>query len=536
MKTVKSHPKFEGWLPAALLFILVSLSVGTTSAALDAQTLLKQADLVYQGAFRLPGGKSGESSFDYGGSALAYNPANDSLFIVGHDWNQMVAEISIPPIVNSSQLSQLSTAKVLQPFTDATEGKMFTVDGGTIKIGGLMVYQGKLYVTAYSYYDGDGSQRLSHFARPITLSTKGQVSGPYEVGALKAGFVSGYMTQIPQAWQASLGGPAITGNCCLSIISRTSWGPAAFAFNPVDLGKTNPVHAGPLVYYSQAHPTLGGWNQTGPQFNGTTEIRGAVFPEGTNSLLYFGRHGIGPFCYGTGADCNDPVYASKGNHAYPYVYQVWAYDAEQLKAVKSGQKNPWDLLPYAVWNFELPFQNANRALGGAAYDPATQRIFIAQSYAETFGVPMIHVWKVGSTASKKTSSAPSAPTKLTVSDAAILTWSTSSQPNSSDVVEIERSTAGDPFVRIASVEAIESNLEDPTALGSVCYRVRAVNQTSASDFSNTACALVTEGADVVITLEDGLVPNLKRRNNDISKHVEITVGKSAKVIINGKVQ
>lgn len=400
-----SIAKFAGWRTAALLFFLALLSVGPTPADLYAQTLLKQSDLVYQGAFRLPRGQWDNTAvydgFSYGGSALAYNPANDSLFFVGHDHQQMVAEISIPAIVNSNQLSQLSIATVLQPFKDATEGKIASVDQGSIKVGGLMVYQGKLYVTAYSYYDADGSQRLSHFTRPLSLTTQDQVSGPFEVGALKAGFVSGYMSQIPKTWQTSLGGPALTGNCCIPIISRTSWGPSAFAFNPVDLGKANPVRATPLVYYSQGHPTLGKWNQSGPQFNGTTEIRGTVFPEGTNSLLYFGRQGIGPFCYGTGSECSDPANDSKGNHAYPYVYQVWAYDAEHLKAVKNGQRNPWDIRPYAVWNFELPFQHSSRTLGGVAYDPATQRLFIVQYYAETFGQPMIHVWTVRAPNPKK---------------------------------------------------------------------------------------------------------------------------------------
>jgi len=54
-----------------------------------------------------------------------------------------------------------------------------------------------------------------------------------------------------------------------------------------------------------------------------------------------------------------------------------------------------------------------------------------------------------------------------MSDAAILIWSAGSQLNNNDLVEIERSAAGDPFVRLASVEATVPSVVDPTALGCV---------------------------------------------------------------------
>lgn len=410
---MKSDLRVNRALPAFMFLFFALLSIGPLSMALQAQVLLKQPDLVYQGAFRLPGGRFGGSSFDYGGSALAYNPSNDSLFIVGHAWQQMVAEISIPSIVNSTDIKQLLTAGGLQAFTDLTEGRMSTTPpASAMSVGGLMIHNGQLYVSVFASYDANGSQTLSHFRSGLNFSVQGDVQGPFQVGNMGAGFVSGYMTQIPQAWQTSFGAPAITGNCCLNIISRTSWGPSAFAFNPSDLSTKNPVPDVALVYYTSAHPTLGGWDKTGPYFNGATAIHGLVFPEGTRSVLYFGRHGVGPFCYGTGtADptltgtptgqgdvyCYDPIYGSKGNHAYPYVYQVWAYDAQDLVAVKKNEKNPWDVSPYAVWSFELPFQNDSRQLGGVAYDPATQRIFVVQSSAEAAGMPMVHVWKVHAT-------------------------------------------------------------------------------------------------------------------------------------------
>ena len=71
-------------------------------------------------------------------------------------------------------------------------------------------------------------------------------------------------------------------------------------------------------------------------------ITGMVFPSGTRTVLFFGKHGMGNYCYGTGGssggDCFDPDDSSKGIHSYPYRSQVWAYDANDLIAVKNGQK------------------------------------------------------------------------------------------------------------------------------------------------------------------------------------------------------
>jgi len=303
--------------------------------------------------------------------------------------------------------STLATASVLQPFIDVSEGKMFTVDPYTIKVGGLMVYGGKLYGTAYSYYDADGNQVLSHYRSALNLSVKGDVQGMYEVGSLGAGFVSGYMTAIPSAWQSAFGGPVLTGQCCLAIISRTSYGPAVSVFDPNDLGVTHPVPDIPLVYYPSNHP-LADWSATSPYFNGSTEIKGMVFPQNTRSVLFFGRHGIGTFCYGPGTSdptlagkpapggidsyCYDPEDSSKGTHAYPYVSQVWGYDAAALLQVKNGQVQPWSVQPYAVWSLHVPIAGAFR-IGGATYDPQTGRIFVSQECADTDCLPVIHVFQ-----------------------------------------------------------------------------------------------------------------------------------------------
>jgi hypothetical protein len=380
-----------GVLAVAMLSLLGYAARVHTEADLRVQ----EGDLVYQGAFRVPQGKFGGSSFDYGGTALAFNPARDSLFCVGHDWQQQVAEISIPRVTRSDTLDALATASVLQPFADPTEGKMYKVDdtANGIKVGGLIVYQDRLYETAYSYYDGDASQEDSHFVSGLDLSVPGDVRGPYRVGKVGAGFVSGYFGVVPEAWRSRFGAPVLNGQCCLSVLSRTSYGPALFAVDVASLGEKRSIPATPLAYYPADHP-LAQWDSTNPFFNGSTEVRGVVFPEGTKSVLFFGRHGTGKFCYGTGEACDDPVQPYKGTHGYPYAYYVWAYDADDLLAVRNRKKDPWEVRPYATWTLTFPYGTKGRAvLGGAAYDPETGRIFVSQQFADG-DLPVIHIFTV----------------------------------------------------------------------------------------------------------------------------------------------
>ena len=157
------------------------------------------------------------------------------------------------------------------------------------------------------------------------------------------------MGVIPQEWQGAFGAPALTGACCYAIITRTSFGPSAFAFDPDKLGQINPVPATPLVSYPEDHPTLGTWIANGINlyYNQATSVAGVVFPNGTATVLFLGSNGIGEPCYGIGyptlplppgESCYDPDFLTKASHAYPYKYWVWAYDANELLAVKSGKK------------------------------------------------------------------------------------------------------------------------------------------------------------------------------------------------------
>jgi hypothetical protein len=338
----------------------------------------------------------------YGGSAVTYNPANDSLFIVGHVYDQLTAEVKIPAIGG--------TATLLQPLTDATGGKRNNVGSGEVRIGGHLVYNNTLYTSAFIYYDATNSQTTSHFQGSTTLKGA-SVTGPYRVGSMGAGFYSGYMGLVPSEWQSKLGGPAVTGNCCLSILSRTSYGPALFSFDPKSTSQT----AQPLVYYTQDKQTLGSYGASGshPQFNGTTRITGIVIPQGTASALFFGRSGAGSYCYGESSACNDPSIDSKGEHAYPYYAYVWAYNLNDLAAVRAGTKSASSLTPYGFWQLKEIAKGGTLQefdLGGAAYDPATARIFLPEKHVNGTE-PIIHVYKISNATAV---ASPLPPTSVTV--------------------------------------------------------------------------------------------------------------------------
>jgi hypothetical protein len=357
---------------------------------------LPALNLTYVGSFRVPKGAIGASSFKFGGTALSFNPVRASLFAVGHDRQQAIAEITIPKATKSESINDLPTAEVLQPFTRILPKLVDSKLKGNIKIGGLAVVGNQLIGTVYEYYDAAGDAVESHFRLSSLDLSDSKVSGPFQVGTLGAGLVAGYMGAIPLKWQKQLGGKYITGQAGIPITSRTSSGPAAFVFDPRQfLIAATPVT--PLVYYPLAHP-LSDHRAKSAIYNLTSDFNGIVFPEGGDELMFFGSHGIGEYWYGE-ADDHDPpdIYDTyKGNHAPPYVYQAWLYNVHHLMDVKRGVKRPWNVQPSRVVSFDLPFKEEKKRIGGVAYDQATARLFISQMLVDqvgSSGYPLIHVFK-----------------------------------------------------------------------------------------------------------------------------------------------
>ena len=84
-----------------------------------------------------------------------------------------------------------------------------------------------------------------------------------------------------------------------------------------------------------------------------------------------------------------------GSHAYPYVFQVWAYDANDLAKVRRGEAQMDQIKPYSYWTFELPNDPGRTDVkcGGAAFDPQTRRIYVSALRCDG-DAPLIHVFEV----------------------------------------------------------------------------------------------------------------------------------------------
>jgi hypothetical protein len=364
----------------ALSVFLLAMGGGPLRAQGTLPTrLLQPGDLVHQGSFTIPSMREPNNGHpcEWTQGVIAFNPANESLFLVCLTWTQFVAEIKIPAL--GGQATELQSPR------DALEGRIHRIQPpkagpGSKQIGGMHVAGDQLIVSAFVYYDADPATgaTASHFVRSTDLSSA-SVQGPFRVGSLNPAFYAGYFAPVPAAWQSALGGDLLNGQCCLSIISRTSYGPSVSSVRQADLLAARNASPATMLIGYPADRALAAWNSTGPLFNGTTIMRGVLLPDNTATVLFFGRHGMGKFVY------------AGGTNAPPYEPHVWAYNAHDLAAVRRGNKRPWDVRPYATWKLA---DNLGADIGGVALDPATGRIFVTENHGD--GVkPRIHVFTIG---------------------------------------------------------------------------------------------------------------------------------------------
>ena len=351
---------------------------------------VEAGDLTFETSFPVPTGPvdNGATDLAEGGQALSLTATGALRF--GCHSPLLIATVSIATPSAPSQ--------ILEPCRYVPEAP-----GDGAHLGGSFAFGDRLVVSKFVYYDGNGAAWWTHQHSEDDGATWSPLR---KVGTMNAGYYAGYMGSVPAPWAAELGAPAFTGQGILSIISRTSSGPAAFGFDPMSLGRGDPVAATPWLYYDLEHP-LHNPDVQNDWFTRADQLGGAFFVPGTRSFLVVGLHGMGVPCYGSGTGnqaeagtpgpdgmmrCYDPLNGAQGEHAYPYRGQVWAYDAHDLVAVARGERQPWSVQPYAVWALPGVSQESYRVRrGGVAFDPATGRLYVTEVFYTSPRVEVFHV-------------------------------------------------------------------------------------------------------------------------------------------------
>lgn len=340
-------------------------------------------------------------------------------------YNQ-VPEITIPSLVLASSAATMNYSGYVQPHTpNATEGKDDEVDLGGIEpavTSAVLVHDGKLIGSLAVNYD-NANTGVTLYTRPLNTNTTGSVVGiDGIIDSGKARYFNKVFCDIPLEWQDALGGPVMgIAGSSYSVISTQSDGMSCASFDPADIDGTHGMVPGTMLvgypHGSHGQTDWGYWGQWPPVsdfYNTSTQILGGFIPDGTRNMVFLGsmgardsiyagygigvsdisQHGIpepdpvtGPFMY-----CYDPPYAgNSGGHCWPYKAYAWIYDLLDLKAVKDGAVEPWEIRPVELFDMDSVFPititdvNAIHQARGGAWDRTNRHVYISQHGAGCIG-------------------------------------------------------------------------------------------------------------------------------------------------------
>lgn len=381
--------------------------------------LIDISALQYLGGFRLPSDLFGAdelSTHSFSPGPIAFNPTNKSLFTVSHDRHQGIGEFRIPSIVNSDDPNDFAMASVLQNFTT------FHEDGGTLtgidnyfRITGMTLANDKLVVNYINWYDAAGRETDTSvvFQNPKNLASS-NIVGPFQLRG--AAHAAGWLTPIPSEWKGMLDGDHIAGHSHGSIVSRLSVGPPAHVLNVSDLtnGAAGAVATTAVLDFSLSKPLHDTrvYNLETDSVNDIlynenkqnklwTIISGAsygfIVPDtGTYMTLgYAGgfESGLGYKITQTDGNlCGGPCSFDPADN-YNY---YWLWKVTDMVNVKNGLLEAHELRPYA--HGQLDTRGNSARLKGAAYDPATQRLYVSLQRGDTIPTyakpPLILVYQL----------------------------------------------------------------------------------------------------------------------------------------------
>ena len=368
-----------------------TLSVYTQS--FTPYSLLDTSMIEYTGAFRLSSNMYGISSLAYVEGPIAYNPDNHSLFIVGHPYQQAIAEFPIPNIMDED-LINLYIAVPAQGFdtllfhTDLVNEESLDRIGGMYYIGDE---QYSMIVNAYEYYDAPADNHTStYIMRGVNDFSHTQVEGIDTIYSAAA-HLSGWISDIPLQYQTLFGGNLIFGHSSgIPIIGRASVGPSAFVMNidleNPELGNLQFVER--ILDFSLTNPLDADLSNTSLNNELWTHLSRVVYGfivPGTKTYFTLGNSGghESGVCY----KCTQSDGNLCGGYCTPdpednYSY-YWLWNLDDLLEVQAGMKAPHEILPYDYGIFKTRFGNSDHLVIGASFDQISRNLYVSIGGVDT---------------------------------------------------------------------------------------------------------------------------------------------------------
>ncbi len=360
-------------------------------------SLFQINQLEYLGAFRLDSGRFGGDNttytVNYAVGTLAYNPKNHSLFVVGHAQASLVAEFPIPTPGKQTLVSLLPKSDPpLQNFTSLLPESN---DQGINRITGMLYYNNALIVNAEQWYNADGDNTDTTLVVANADNLDGTVDGFFRMNGQANS--AGYMGEIPLGLQAAFGGAKyFTGwSSVYSIVSRYSYGPSLWTFNPDDLlnGQASDepnIDATAYMnfaYSSDLRAELDAYDPesaASPLWNILTDGYFGFFIPGSKTFAVFGssggvESGIGYKITQTNGNLCGGYCSYDPDDNYNY---YWLYDVDTIL----DAENVSEPRPYAFGKLSLPFDDGGEhRIIGASVDNINNTLYIALEAAGQVG-------------------------------------------------------------------------------------------------------------------------------------------------------
>lgn len=402
---------------------------GATSLGPVPAGRLMPADIVYQGAFRLPDGPE-EFAWLYSGQGLTYYPDGDprgpndgtpgSLFGIGHDWNQYVSEISIPrPVISKTKnLAELPTATTLQPFANV-RGSLFP--GDLEQARSDIEYlppqgkqkTGKLYF-CWGPHMHEAQTVPSHGMCELTLGAP-KPAGPWKFGDLWTYVTTDYIFATDPAWAARNTPGLLLATGRFRDGGQGAMGPSLFAYGPWNEGDPPPAGASlrtvTLLRYASVYDGPEGASRTLRDYHHSDDWSGGAWLSAGDkaAVVFVGTKGRGKCWYGYAngvvwpergpwPPVPPPPNDQRGWWSSEFVGQMLFYDTADLAAVAAGKRKPWEPQPYATMDldpvlFGVTSKQKTRHVGAVAFDRQRGLIYLMEFRGDN-DKSLVHVWKI----------------------------------------------------------------------------------------------------------------------------------------------